>query len=229
MNKKLSIIILTFFFGATLASADSTNIGLKVSYGNMDATGSHTTNSTTAGSLGSGGAAVNANGNASFPFASVFVERQISTGSFDVALGLDINPVAQKIDKLDGGDGFDATVDLGNLYTAYIQPMIYSNDSVTFFAKVGYSQADLDIKDISRQATASETSDSASTDGNTTKSLEGLMYGIGLNVSVDSSSFVRLEATRTDFDEISHTNSNGKVLKADAEMDAISISYGRSF
>ena len=33
----------------------------------------------------------------------------------------------------------------------------------------------------------------------------------------------------TDFDEISHTNSNGKVLKADAEMTLISISVGKSF
>jgi hypothetical protein len=41
--------------------------------------------------------------------------------------------------------------------------------------------------------------------------------------------FVRLEATVTDFDQISHTNSNGKVVKADAEMTMISLSLGKTF
>ena len=222
MMRKISLIIFSILFGSAVANADSTNIGLKVSYGNMEASGSHTTNS---GSIAYGGTAVSASGDADFPFGSIFIERQISAGSMDVALGLDINPTTQKVDKLGGGDGFDATVDMGNLYTAYIQPMFASNGNVTFFAKLGYSQADLDIKDITRQATTAGT---ASTDGNTSKSLEGPMYGIGVNVSLESS-FVRLEATRTDFDEISHTNSNGKVLKADSELDAISISFGKSF
>jgi len=222
MMRKISLIIFSILFGSAVANADSTNIGLKVSYGNMEASGSHTTNS---GSIAYGGTAVSASGDADFPFGSIFIERQISAGSMDVALGLDINPTTQEVDKLGGGDGFDATVDMGNLYTAYIQPMFASNGNVTFFAKLGYSQADLDIKDITRQATTAGT---ASTDGNTSKSLEGPMYGIGVNVSLESS-FVRLEATRTDFDEISHTNSNGKVLKADAELDAISISFGKSF
>jgi len=222
MMRIISLTIFSILFSSAVANADSTNIGLKVSYGNMEASGSHTTNS---GSIAYGGTAVSASGDADFPFGSIFIERQISAGSMDVALGLDINPTTQEVDKLGGGDGFDATVDMGNLYTAYIQPMLASNGNVTFFAKLGYSQADLDIKDITRQATTAGT---ASTDGNTSKSLEGPMYGIGVNVSLESS-FVRLEATRTDFDEISHTNSNGKVLKADAELDAISISFGKSF
>ena len=222
MMRIISLTIFSILFSSAVANADSTNIGLKVSYGNMEASGSHTTNS---GSIAYGGTAVSASGDADFPFGSIFIERQISAGSMDVALGLDINPTTQEVDKLGGGDGFDATVDMGNLYTAYIQPMFASNGNVTLFAKLGYSQADLDIKDITRQATTAGT---ASTDGNTSKSLEGPMYGIGVNVSLESS-FVILEATRTDFDEISHTNSNGKVLKADAELDAISISFGKSF
>jgi len=222
MFNKLSMFLFGLLLSVQVVNADSTNIGLKVSYGNMDASGSHTTNS---GSIAYGGTAVSASGNASFPFGSVFIERQISVGNMNVALGLDINPTTQEVDKLGGGDGFDATVDMGNLYTAYIQPMLASNGNITYFAKLGYSQADLDIKDITRQATTAGT---ASTDGNTSKSLEGPMYGIGVHVSL-ASSFVRLEATRTDFDQISHTNSNGKVVKADAELDAISISFGKSF
>ena len=222
MIKKIIPALFTILLGNAVANADSTNIGLKISYGNMDASGSHTTNSA---SGTSGGTAVNASGDASFPFGSVFIERQISTGSMDIALGLDINPTTQEVDKLGGGGGFDATVDMGNLYTAYIQPMKKSGN-VTFFAKLGYSQADIDITNISRQATTAGT---ASTDGPQSKSLEGPMIGLGIQVDSASSSFVRLEASRTDFDEISHTNSNGKVVKADAELDAISISFGKSF
>ena len=222
MIKKITIALFALLLGNAVANADSTNIGLKASYGTMDASGSHTTNS---GSIGSGGAAVNASGDASFPFGSIFIERQISTDNIDIALGLDMNPTTQEVDKLGGGDGFDATVDMGNLYTAYIQPMKKSGN-VTFFAKLGYSQADIDITNISRQATTAGT---ASTDGPQSKSLEGPMFGLGIQVDTASSSFVRLEASRTDFDEISHTNSNGKVVKADAELDAVSISFGKSF
>ena len=223
MIKKLIITILSTIIALTsVAYSNSTNIGLKLSYGFIDASGSHTTNSD---SGDSGGTAVSASGDASFPFGSIFIERQISTGSLDLALGLDINPTTQEVDKLGGGTGFDATVDMGNLYTAYIQPMKKSGN-VTFFAKLGYSQADIDITNISRQATTAGT---ASTDGPQSKSLEGPMFGLGIQVDNASSSFVRLEASRTDFDEISHTNSNGKVVKADAELDAISISFGKSF
>jgi len=216
MIRKISMTLFALLLGNAVANADSTNIGLKVSYGTMDASGSHTTNDS---------ATVNASGDASFPFGSIFIERQISTDNMDIALGLDINPTTQEVDKLGGGDGFDATVDMGNLYTAYIQPMKKSGN-VTFFAKLGYSQADIDITNISRQATTAGT---ASTDGPQSKSLEGPMFGLGIQVDTASSSFVRLEASRTDFDEISHTNSNGKVVKADAELDAVSISFGKSF
>ena len=100
---------------------------------------------------------------------------------------------------------------------------------MSVFAKVGYSQADLDITNISRQATTAGT---ASTDANTGKDLEGMMFGAGIQKDVQhlgGDGFVRLEATVTDFDEISHTNSNGKVVKADAEMTMISLSIGKTF
>ena len=105
--------------------------------------------------------------------------------------------------------------------------MFKANDSVTLFVKAGYAQADLDITDISRQATTAGT---ASTDGNTSKTLEGPMYGAGIQVATASVvDFIRLEGTVTDFDQISHTNSNGKILKADAELTQISLSFVKSF
>ena len=145
-----------------------------------------------------------------------------------MSIGLDVIPFTTEIDKLGGGDGFDATIEVGNLITAYIQPTFDLGD-MSVFAKVGYSQADLDITNISRQAT---TAGSASTDGNTGKDLEGMMFGAGVQKAVQhmgGDGFVRLEATVTDFDQITHTNSNGKVVKADAEMTMISLSIGKTF
>jgi hypothetical protein len=224
--KKLTIAFISVIFLAASAQADS--VGVRISQANMDASGSHTTNSTTAGALGGGGAAVNASGNADFMVASLFAEKDIELGGMNMSIGLDVIPFTTEVDKLGGSNGFDATIEVGNLITAYIQPTFDLGD-MSVFAKVGYSQADLDITNISRQAT---TAGSASTDGNTGKSLEGMMFGAGVQKAVShmgGDGFVRLEATVTDFDEISHTNSNGKVVKADAELTMISLSIGKTF
>ena len=202
------------------ALAEGTSIGIKFSNANMEATGSHTTNSTTSGSLGSGGAAVSASDDADFNMASFFIERSIDAGALTMSVGLDVIPMSAEVDKLDGGDGFDATVTVENVITAYIQPT-FGN----VFVKAGYTMGDVDITDISRQATNAGT---ASTDGDQSKDLEGFMYGAGIQVDLDAG-FVRLEGTFTDFDEISHTNSNGKVVKADSELTLISLSLGKSF
>ena len=219
MKKILISTILSAFFVFS-ASAD-TNIGVSISSANMDATGSHTTNSA---SGGSGGDAVNASGNADFEMASFFIEQEIAAGGLNIALGLDAVPMTAEVDKLGGGDGFDATVEIGNLMTAYIQPM-FDAGNVTLFLKAGLSSADVDITNVSRQATTAGT---ASTDGDQSKSLDGTMYGAGAQISTGSG-FVRLEGTITDFDEISHTNSNSKVVKADSELTRITISFGKSF
>ena len=187
------------------ALAEGTSIGIKFSNANMEASGSHTTNSTTSGSLGSGGAAVSASDDADFNMASFFIERSIDAGALSMSVGLDIIPMSAEVDKLDGGDGFDATVTVENVMTAYIQPT-FGN----VFVKAGYTFGDVDITDVSRQATTAGT---ASTDGDQSKDLEGFMYGAGIQVDLDAG-FVRLEGTVTDFDEISHTNSNGKIGRA---------------
>ena len=224
--KKLTIAFISVIFLAVSAQADS--VGVRISQANMDASGSHTTNSTTAGALGGGGAALSSSGNADFMVASIFAEKDISLGAINMSIGLDVIPFTTEVEKLGGSDGFDATIEVGNLITAYIQPT-FDLGEMSVFAKVGYSQADLDITNISRQATTAGT---ASTDGNTGKDLEGMMFGAGIQKSVQhlgGDGFVRLEATVTDFDEIKHTNSNGKIVKADAEMTLISLSIGKTF
>lgn len=41
--------------------------------------------------------------------------------------------------------------------------------------------------------------------------------------------FVRIEATYTDFDEVTATNSNGTVLKANSDITSAHLSIGSKF
>ena len=110
MKKLISAIIASIFIG-TFAHAENL-VGIKISAANMDASGSHTTNSA---SSGGGGSAVTAAGNADFQMASVFVEKSTEVNGMDVSLGLDIIPFEAEVDSLGGGDGFDATVSVSNV------------------------------------------------------------------------------------------------------------------
>ena len=224
MKKIITAIIASFFIG-NFALAE-TSIGIKISAASMDASGSHTTNSS---SGGSGGDKVNASGEADFNMGSFFIEKDtgLDFNGLGITLGLDVIPFTAEVDKLGGGDGFDATVDVENVMTAYIQPTFSTGDGVSVFARLGYTQGDVQITNITRQATTAGT---ASTDGDQSKSLEGIMYGVGITKEIDGLvDFVRLEGTITDFDQINHTNSNGKIVKADAELQLISLSIGKTF
>ena len=219
--KKITLAISGLVLLAGSAFADSTNIGAKLSYGNFDATGAETQNLTSDPKLTS-------SGDANFPFASIFLEREKEFSNFNVALGLDFIPLTAEIDKLGGGDGTDATVEVGNQITLYVQPSKELSNGLKVFGKLGYSRMSVDITDITRQATAAGT---ASTDGNTSKDLDGITVGLGVEKSVSAGpfDFIRLEASYTDYDSISHTNSNSKKLTADADLTAINLSIGKKF
>ena len=105
MKKLLTAIIASFFIGS-FALAE-TSIGIKISSATMDASGSHTTNSS---SGGSGGTAVNASGEGEFNMGSFFIEKNtgLDFNGVGITLGLDVIPFTAEVDKLGGGDGFDA-------------------------------------------------------------------------------------------------------------------------
>ena len=224
--KKLTLAFILLSFLGFNANADM-NVGVKVTSADLSADGSETQNS--------GATVVQAERDASFELASIFAEAMVSLGGIDMALGVELVPLTAEVAVIGGGTGFDATVEVGNMRTAYIQPMMTTDGGVSLYVKAGYAQADLDISNVTRQATATAVStgaasDAASTDTNLDQELEGPMYGIGMQISTDSIiDAIRLEATRHDFDEISFTNSNNKKLKADADMDTISIALVKSF
>ena len=222
MFKKIIIAAISASFLASAAFADSTNIGFRISSGNLAASGTENTNL-------SGTDVTQKERDANFEMASFFIERQFETSDkFNIILGLDYVPITAEVASLGGTTGFNAKVSAGDLFTAYLQPTIIVNDNISVFGKVGFASGDLEISSIARQATTAGT---ASTDAAQDKSLEGTMYGIGaqMNRATGPFDFIRLEATQTDFDRITHTNSNAKTLTAKAEMQLITLSIGKSF
>ena len=212
------------------ALADTTNVGIKLSYGNFDASGSETQDKAASNS---GGTAIARSGDADFPFASAFIERDFALTNFNIALGLDYIPLEAEVETIGGGTGFDAKVEVKDQFTLYVQPSKKLDNGISVFAKLGYSQADLNISQTARQAqTAAQIGvavDAIGTDTGASRDLEGPMFGLGVEKQFANNAFVRLEVSYTDYDEISYTNTQGKILKASAELTAAHLSIGKKF
>jgi len=227
MNKitKLSAVALLLTSVSIPALADNYNIGLSGAYGSFEATGKETNDNRVR----------NAQGDATFPFASIFVEyNKTMSKEWDVAFGLDYIPFSAEIDSRSGADvGGDiettasptagtksATLDLKNHATFYIQPIYNLGNGLAVFGKIGYSHADLKI-------TSGNTATGSTLNKDDT--LEGYLAGIGIQKNIDKTMFVRFEANYTDYDSVTYTNSSGTVFNADPELWTAKISIGTSF
>jgi opacity protein-like surface antigen len=220
MNKitKLSAATLLLASVSIPALADNFNLGLSGSYGAFDASGSETKD----------GIKKDREGDATFPFASIFAEyNKTMSKEWDVAFGLDYIPFSAEIDSRSDTQTNDTTsgsrsakLDLKNHLTAYIQPSYNLGDGLAVFGKIGYSHADLEIKttNLSNSGTLNKKDD-----------LEGYLVGIGMQKNIDKTLFVRLEANYTDYDAVTYTNSSGTVINANPELWTAKISIGKSF
>ena len=220
MNKiaKLSAVSLLLASVSIPALADNYNIGLSGAYGKFEASGSETKD----------GIKKNREGDAEFPFASIFVEyNKTMSKEWDVAFGLDYIPFSAEIDSRSDTQTNDtttgsrsATLDLKNHFTAYIQPSYNLGNGLAVFGKIGYSHADLEIStsNLSNSGTLNKKDD-----------LEGYLAGIGIQKNIDKTMFVRFEANYTDYDTVTYTNSNGTLIAADPELWTAKISIGKSF
>ena len=226
MNKiaKLSAASLLLASVSIPALADNYNIGLSGSYGKFEASGNQTKD----------GVTKNESGDSQFPFASIFVEyNKTMSKEWDVAFGLDYIPISAEIDSRSGADvGGDltgasttqgnknATLELKNHATIYVQPSYNLGNGLAVFGKVGYSHADLKV-------TSANTATGSTLDKK--DDLEGYLVGIGLQKNIDKSMFVRFEANYTDYDTVTYTNSRGTVFTANPELWTAKISVGKSF
>ena len=230
MFKKIIIAVISTAFIASAAFADVTSIGVRISAATLSASG--TTESDSAGTNQNTGGAktTQKEKDGDFELPSIFIEHSIEVnGQLSITAGIDFVPLTENVASLGGGNGVDAKVAAGNLMTMYIQPTFALNEMISVFGKVGYASGDLEITSITRQAqTAVQTNDDASTDTSANKTLAGPVVGLGIQLTKEIG-FVRLEGTKTDFDTIKHTASNGKRSTADAELELITLSIGKSF
>jgi opacity protein-like surface antigen len=228
---KLSGVALLLTSISSLAFADNWNIGASASYGNIDGTASDTQvgpSGTVAQDRGA------KSGDADFPFASIFVEYAKTTSKdLDLIFGLDYVPFKAEIDSKSFADlnttgsvasntsgTRKATLELKDYATLYLQPTYKIGGGTAVFAKAGYIHGDVKISG-SNTATGSTI--------NATDTLNGYVFGLGVQHNINKNVFVRLEGNFTAHDDVTATDSLGTKFTADSELIAGKISIGYSF
>jgi opacity protein-like surface antigen len=227
---KLASIALLLTSVTSTAFADNWNIGASASYGSIDGTARDTqvgpagTVAQTRGATG---------GDADFPFASIFLEyAKTMDKDLDIIIGLDYVPFKAEIDSksfadtsLEAGPGStagtrQATLELKDYATLYLQPTYKIGGGTAVFGKVGYIHGDVKISG-SNTATGSTI--------NATDTLNGYVVGLGVQHNINKNVFVRLEGNFTAHDDVTATDSKGTKFTADSELIAGKISIGYSF
>jgi opacity protein-like surface antigen len=205
------------------AAFSQISVGISAAYGNFDGEARET--NVTAKTAKSG--------DADFPFASIFAEYSTTLDkSWKLAIGLDYIPLSTEIESMTrsstsqnagdatGSGNTTATMELKNHATLYIQPSYMIDQTLSVFGKVGYSQADLNIT-ASNAATGSSL--------NKKDTLQGYLFGVGIQNNISKTAFVRLEANFTAYDDVTYTNTTGTKFTGDGTLMAAKISIGTSF
>ena len=210
MKKLLIIVSSILFFTSTAYSAGM--VGIKLGVGEIDADGDAYTSGSTSYAASSK--------SKDSEYGAIFAEFSIPSVD-GLSIGLEYVPFEAKIrlDKKESGTG--ATVD--QYKTLYVQYMTAAG-SGSVYGKIGYSHADIGAITNSNSTSVDSQDDS----------LQGPMAGIGFQTpEFGNGVFGRLEATYTDFDDVSvTTTSNGSpsVKKTGSgEMTTLSVSIAKSF
>ena len=230
---KIKKILPTALFLTSISSvalADNWNVGASASYGNIDGT-ANDTQTTGAGAVVAQTRGAT-NGDADFPFGSIFVEyAKTMNKDLDLIIGLDYVPFKAEIDSksfsdtsLEAGTTGTGTrtakLELENYATLYLQPTYKIGGGTAVYGKVGYIHGDVKISG-SNAATSSTI--------NAKDTLNGYTVGLGVQHNLNKNLFVRLEGNYTDHDNVTATDSKGTKFTADSEMYAGKLSIGYSF
>ena len=216
--------ILSILFGASLLLATSAQaggvFGIKYGNGELDAT----KNAYTAGST-SYAAASKAKDH---EYGAIFAEVEIPAID-GLSLGIEVIPFTATI-MLENVKEAQTGAELSDHRTLYGQYM-YSMGSGGVYVKAGYAMAD--IGNVTQTKNSSVDSQ-ITTVNSQSDSMEGPMLGIGFQTNELVDGLVaRLEATYTDYDDISVTttsNGSASVKKtAEAELTTFSVSIAKTF
>ena len=239
MNKILKLSAIALLASSTSLMAQSKNfagasLGISVSALGAEINGSGTsstggTNGANAGSASVGKVTEIAAIDASYGFAM---------GNNSVlSIGATYTPGKAKAGTgtyTDNGSGTGNVDSVGSMnvqvkdpYTIYIAPTYVVGPNSALYAKIGYSKTDLDVTATGSAALTAKPSD-----------MEGWTYAIGSKTMLTSNLYLGVEASITDYDSVSATQStsaNGlvaattKTITADVKVAQGTITLGYKF
>ena len=212
MKKIISLLLGSFLLASSAYAAGM--VGVKVGLGDLEGS----SNAYTAGETSIAGQSASVDNE----YAAIFVEFAATDM---ISVGLEYVPLSGII-SLDG-NSVDSRAEVSDFMTAYIMMSVDAGPG-KLYAKAGYADAQI----------GTVTSNDTSTVNSQSDALEGPMLGIGFQTAEgalgDALDLVaRLEATYTDFDDVSiTTTSNGSTSvkkTADGELTTFSLSLAKSF
>jgi len=210
--RKITIIIISALFALTTSAFAGGMIGVKIGKGDLDG------NSKSYVSGGTTYAAVS--GSKDAEFGAIFAE--VEMGESPLSLGIEYVPFDADISL----QGHQANV-FANVsdYTTIYAMAKHEFAAFGVYVKAGFSEADIG---------AVKPNDGNTTIDTQSSTLEGTMYGFGLqSKELPYGLVARAEYTLTDFDEISVTTTSNAsaatVKKADGELTTLTFSLAKSF
>tara|TARA_B110001450_G_scaffold69480_1_gene65678 strand:- start:292 stop:927 length:636 start_codon:yes stop_codon:yes gene_type:complete len=210
--RKITIIFISALFALTTSAFAGGMVGVKLGQGYLDG-------NKKAYTAGSNNYAAESGSKGSL-FGAIFGEININESPLSV--GIEYVPFDADISLNGQNNTVHANVD--DYTSVYAVAM---HESTGFYAKLGYSMADIG---------GVTPNDSATTINAQSDSLEGIMYGVGIQSRELPFAFgvvARAEYTRTEFDDISVTttsNGSASVKKtADGELSTFTLSLAKSF
>jgi len=219
--RKLIAIIFSIFFVHSNASAEiGLNVGVSGQLGLFAASGSETT----------GGLATHKDNGSEYGAAgwgSIFVEKTLGERFL---FGVDYVPSALETDTVETAKDDMRTDDASTVSKSTNKVQIDFEDLTTFYLGVNltenfYAKAGLVRVDV----ITNESLETGSTYGNT--DLDGTVFGIGYNKSMDNGFFIRAEGNYMNFDGQSLTSTANSNKVELSSLDGVSgkISLGKSF
>tara|TARA_B110000483_G_C17993825_1_gene464587 strand:- start:56 stop:691 length:636 start_codon:yes stop_codon:yes gene_type:complete len=210
--RKLTIILISALFTLSTSAFAGGMVGVKLGKGDLEGNKkSYTAGTTTyAGQTGSKDA----------DFGAIFAEVNVMESP--ISVGIEYVPFDADI-SLDGkSSGVSANVQ--DYTTIYLMAM-HELTNFNVYAKLGYSEADIGTV---------KPNDAETTINSQSGTLEGMMYGFGVQSQVLPYGLVaRAEYTFTEFDNISVTttsNGSASVAKtADGDLTTMTFSLAKSF
>ena len=210
--KKFTIILISALFTLTTSAFAGGMVGVKYGTGDLDGS---------AKSYVAGGTTYAAeSGSKDNEFGAIFAEMNIKESP--ISVGLEYVPFSADISLNGKASGISANVsDYTTIYALAMREL----GEISVYAKLGYSMADIGTV---------KPNDGATTINSNSDSLEGMMYGVGLqSKELPFGLVARAEYTFTEFDDISVTttsNGSASVKKtADGDLTTLTISLAKSF